>query len=71
MKNQGRNNFIILCLYIDDFIYMGSSDSLIVEFKSNMMKKFEMSNMGLLHCFLGLEVKQGVDRLFVSQRKYA
>ncbi|XP_074590043.1 secreted RxLR effector protein 161-like [Curcuma longa] len=35
------------------------------------MEKFEMSDMGLLHYFLGLEVKQGVDGIFISQRKYA
>lgn len=59
-----------MCLYIDDVIYMSSSDSLVAVFKSNMMKKFEMSNMGLLHYFLSLKVKQGVDEIFISQRKY-
>ncbi|KAG6535405.1 hypothetical protein ZIOFF_000377 [Zingiber officinale] len=34
-------------------------------------KRFEMSDMGILHYFLGLEVKQGVDGIFISQRKYA
>ncbi|KAJ8771692.1 hypothetical protein K2173_026869 [Erythroxylum novogranatense] len=36
-----------------------------------MMKKFEMSDLGLLHYFLSLEVKQGVDGIFISQKKYA
>ncbi|RVW26239.1 Retrovirus-related Pol polyprotein from transposon TNT 1-94 [Vitis vinifera] len=36
-----------------------------------MKKKFEMSDLGLLHFFLGLEVKQVEDGVFVSQRKYA
>uniref|UniRef100_A0A3Q7HIM5 Uncharacterized protein n=1 Tax=Solanum lycopersicum TaxID=4081 RepID=A0A3Q7HIM5_SOLLC len=36
-----------------------------------MMKNFEMSDLGLLHYFLGLEVKQGIDGIFLSQRKYA
>ncbi|XP_019055103.1 PREDICTED: uncharacterized protein LOC109115474 [Nelumbo nucifera] len=36
-----------------------------------MKKEFEMSDSGLLHYFLGLEVKQAEDGIFVSQRKYA
>ena len=35
-----------------------------------MMNKFEMKNLGLLHYFLGIEVKQGEDGNFISQRKY-
>lgn len=47
LKMQGGDDFIIVNLYIDDIIYIGSSDFLISEFKSNMIKKFEMSDMGL------------------------
>ncbi|WMV49499.1 hypothetical protein MTR67_042884 [Solanum verrucosum] len=36
-----------------------------------MMKNFEMSDLGLLHCFIGLGEKQGVHGLFISQIKYA
>lgn len=50
---------------------MGSSSSLIDEFKMCMKNKFEMSDLGLLHYFLGLEVKQVEDEVFFSQRKYA
>ena len=50
---------------------MGSSESIVTEFKGCMMKNFEMSDLGLLHYFLGLEVKQGIDGIFLSQRKYA
>jgi len=35
-----------------------------------MVKKFEMLDLGLLDDFLGLEVKQGEDGIFISQRKY-
>lgn len=50
---------------------MGSNHSIVAEFKSSMMGRFEMSDLGLLHYFLGLEVKQGEDGVFISQRKYA
>lgn len=70
-KRDGKSNFLVVCLYVDDIIYMGSSESIVAEFKSCMMKNFEMSDLGLLHYFLGLEVKHGVGGIFISQRKYA
>lgn len=66
-KKQGDNDFLAVCLYVDDMIYMGSCESLIDNFKSCMMKTFEMTVLGLLHYFLGLEVKQGADGIFISQ----
>ena len=36
-----------------------------------MMKEFEMSNLGVLLYFLGLQVKQVEDGIFLSQTKYA
>lgn len=50
---------------------MGSCESIVVEFKSSMMKQFKMLDLGLLHYFLGLEVKQGTDGIFISQQKFA
>ena len=49
---------------------MSSYRLLIDEFKAGMMNTFEMSDMGLMHYFLGLEVKQGHEEIFVSQKKY-
>ncbi|KAJ0833844.1 putative RNA-directed DNA polymerase [Helianthus annuus] len=48
-----------------------SSQALITEFKAGMMAEFEMTDLGLLQYFLGLEVKQSEDGVFVSQEKYA
>ncbi|XP_052172111.1 uncharacterized mitochondrial protein AtMg00810-like [Diospyros lotus] len=70
VKKEGKNDLIIVCLYVDDIIYPSSSSSLVDEFKSQMMNEFEMSDMGLLHYFLGLEVHQAEDGIFLSQRKY-
>ena len=36
-----------------------------------MVNKYEMSNMGLLHYFLGIEVYQDKEDVFISQRIYA
>ena len=58
VKKKGDVDFLVVCLYVDDMIYMGSSKLIIAEFKFSMMRKFEMSDLGILHYFLGLEVNQ-------------
>jgi Reverse transcriptase (RNA-dependent DNA polymerase) len=50
---------------------MGSSGAMIDEFKSTMKKEFEMINLGLMSYFLGLEIKQGDEGIFISQESYA
>ena len=64
-------DLILVCLYVDDLIYMGSSSKLNDEFKKKMMDEFEMKDLGLMHYFLGLEVYQCNDEIFVCQSKYA
>ncbi|KAL0535953.1 hypothetical protein IC582_024883 [Cucumis melo] len=71
VKKGGTNDFIIVCLYVDDIIYTSSSKSLVAEFKSHMKNKFEMTDLSLLHFFLGLEVCQTDGGTFISQKKYA
>ena len=40
------------------------------DFKSSMMIEFEMSDLGLMHYFLGIEVMQTINGIFISQKKY-
>lgn len=68
VKKEGENGFIVVSLYVDDIIYFSSSQKLLNEFKASMMEKFEMTDLGLLQYFLGLEVNDGI---FLYQRKYA
>lgn len=44
---------------------------MIKEFKDSMKVEFEMSDMGLLHYFLGIEVKQEKHKITISQKQYA
>ena len=60
-----------MSLYADDIIYTGSSSVLMDEFKAEMMGKYEMSDLGLLHHFLGLGVIQTNSCIFLHQKKYA
>ena len=44
---------------------------MIEEFKEDMMKKYEMNDLGLLHYFLGIEIHQKEENVFICQNKYA
>ena len=70
-KNETKNDLLLVCLYVTDMIYIGSSYSLVCDFKSSMMRTIEMTYLEVLNYFLGLEVKKEEDGIFISQRKYA
>eukprot|EP00253_Pinus_taeda_P015002 PITA_15002 len=61
---------LIVVLYFDDFIFTGNDDYLIENFKTIMKEEFEMTDMGLLRYFLGIEVEQSGNGNFISQAKY-
>ena len=44
---------------------------MIEEFKKDMMKEYEITNLGTMKYFLGIQVKQSRGRIFLSQEKYA
>jgi hypothetical protein len=60
---------LILVLYVDDLFLTGSK-SLIVECKHALTSEFEMKDLGMMHYFLGLEVWQRTDEIFLGQGKY-
>lgn len=65
LKKNG-NDFLLICLYVDDMIYIDYSNLHMQEFKSRMMGHFDMKDLGFFHYFLGFEVKQSKDRIFIS-----
>jgi hypothetical protein len=57
-------------VYVDDIVFRGSSNSLVARFAEDMSREFEMSMMGELQFFLGLQIKQSKEGTFVHQAKY-
>jgi hypothetical protein len=55
---------------MDDIVFGGSSNSLVAWFAEDMSREFEMSMMGELQFFLGLQIKQSKEGAFVHQAKY-
>lgn len=70
VKRKADNEVLIICLYVDDLIYTGNSIELSTEFKKIMVTEFDMTDLGLMSYFLGLEVSQGKAGIFFSQQKY-
>jgi hypothetical protein len=69
LLRQGRG-ILIVQVYVDDIIFGGSSNSLVARFIEDMSREFEMSMMGELQFFLGLQIKQSKEGTFVHQSKY-
>ena len=56
---------------MDDLIFTGSNPSLFEEFKKVISYEFEMIDLGLMSYYLGLEIKQLEEGIFISQESYA
>jgi hypothetical protein len=69
LLKQGRD-ILIVQVYVDDIVFGGSSNSLVARFAEDMRREFEMSMMGELQFFLGLQIKQSKEGTFVHQSKY-
>eukprot|EP00253_Pinus_taeda_P006575 PITA_06575 len=65
-KKVGKS-LIILVLYVDDLILTGSDPNLISHVKFSLKKKFEMTDLGNLHYFLGPQVLQSKEGISLSQ----
>ncbi|KAH9657669.1 CCHC-type domain-containing protein [Citrus sinensis] len=66
-KNQ---DILIVQIYIDDIIFGSTNELLCKDFSSCMSQEFEMSMMGELKYFLGLQIKQNEEGILINQAKY-
>ena len=57
-------------VYVDDIVFGATIDARAIEFSEEMKKEFEMGMVGELTFFLGLQVKQRKEGIFISQEKY-
>ncbi|GJX84602.1 zinc finger, CCHC-type containing protein [Tanacetum coccineum] len=66
-----KDSMLLVGVYVDDLIVTGSSKKDLQKFKSQMEEKFEMSDLGLLAYYLGIEVTQTRDGISIKQSGYA
>ena len=70
VKITNGGKILIVCVYVDDLIFTRNDVAMFDKFKKSMMIKFDMTDLGMLHYFLGIEVVQSADGIFISQKKY-
>ncbi|GJZ12605.1 putative ribonuclease H-like domain-containing protein, partial [Tanacetum coccineum] len=68
---RDKGDILLVQVYVDDIIFGSTKKSLCTEFEKMMHKKFQISSMGELTFFLGLQVKQKEDGIFISQDKHS
>ncbi|GKA42364.1 putative ribonuclease H-like domain-containing protein, partial [Tanacetum coccineum] len=64
---KDKNDIMLLHVYVDDITFGNTKKSWCDEFEALMKSRFQMSSMGELTFFLGLQVKQKEDGIFISQ----
>ena len=64
------SDIIIAQIYVDDIVFCSTSQDRIDQFVKVMEHEFEMSMIGELTFFLGLQIKQCDDGIFISQSNY-
>ncbi|GKC71716.1 putative ribonuclease H-like domain-containing protein [Tanacetum coccineum] len=65
-----KGDILLVQIYVDDIIFRSTKKELCIEFEKLMHKKFQMSFMGKLTFFLGLQVMQKEDGIFIIHDKY-
>ncbi|MCI00654.1 retrovirus-related Pol polyprotein from transposon TNT 1-94, partial [Trifolium medium] len=68
--NPDGKNTVIICLYVDDLLITGSKASEIEELKCKLKSEFEMTDLGKLSYFLGMEFVKVQDGIVMHPQKY-
>ncbi|XP_048622870.1 uncharacterized mitochondrial protein AtMg00810-like [Brassica napus] len=66
-QKKQKGELLIIAIYVDDLFVTGTSLNVIKQFKDDMSRRFEMSDLGKLTYYLGIEVRQGADGIHIKQ----
>ncbi|KAL8107456.1 hypothetical protein AgCh_024022 [Apium graveolens] len=69
-KREG-DEALVIGVYVDDLLITGMNATIIEKFKVQMSQEFDMSNLGLLSHYLGIEVSQNGEYIELRQSAYA
>lgn len=70
-RSRGKDHVLLIAVYVDDLLVTGTSYQAIQEFKARMSDTFEMSDLGRLNYYLGIEVVQNENGITLKQERYA
>jgi hypothetical protein len=65
-----QGNILLIEVYVDDIIFGSDDDRLSQKYAKDMQNEFEMLLLGELSFFLGLQIRQSNQGIFISQTKY-
>lgn len=71
IKGSNTTNLTVVCLYVDDLLVTGNNETEIANFKGEMMREFEMTDLDLISYFLGIEFKRTDEGVIMHQGRYA
>ncbi|XP_013607625.1 PREDICTED: uncharacterized protein LOC106314267 [Brassica oleracea var. oleracea] len=71
LDRKEKGELLIIAIYVDDLFVTGTSLNVIKQFKDDMSRRFEMSDLGMLTYYLGIEVTQGANGIHIKQGGYA
>ena len=69
-RGSGRT-VLLVGVYVDDLIIIGADQGEVENFKAAMKEHFDMSDLGLLCFYLGVEVRQDAEGIVLRQARYA
>ena len=61
-----EDSYIILCLYADDILIVGSSDHIVKSTKDMLNSRFDMKDMRPADAILGIKIKRSLDSLILT-----
>ncbi|RDY09459.1 hypothetical protein CR513_06171, partial [Mucuna pruriens] len=70
IKKIDNDDILLICLYLDNLISISNNTNLFEDIKKTMSCEFEKTNIGLVSYYLGLEVNQMNNVIFVSRESY-
>ncbi|KAK5777458.1 hypothetical protein PVK06_045425 [Gossypium arboreum] len=71
VKKEQAETQLIMSLYVDDLLVTGGDQIMLADFKAKMKDMFEMSDLGQMTYFLGMEVLQTQSGIFLGQKTFA
>ena len=71
VKKEQAETQLIVSLYVDDLLVTGGDQIILTDFKAKMKDMFEMSDLGQMTYFFGMEVLQTQSGIFLGQKTFA
>lgn len=71
IKREEKNKILIVSLYVDDLVFTSNDSIMMNRFKESMKREFEMTDLGKMKYFLGVEIRQNSNGIHICQKKYA